>query len=207
MPHKFLAAAILLLIAGCGSLPSLRSERAAAVVAPNADVVQAAQLNSYINALQLLVQGSPTEQAEVFADARAGYEQAKQGPAALRYALLLAAPSHPSRDTTLAQRLLRETLARPELLSVTERALAIIELQRVDTELKLTTENERLVADAQRERERQRTVAPNTAVTRRLQAEEEENMRLRKALEEARAKLDAITQLFRSPPANEGRNP
>ena len=63
----------------------------------------------------------------------------------------------------------------------------------------------------QRERDRQRTAAPNANVARRLQTEMDENARLRKALDEAHAKLDAIANIERSisdrPPATEGRTP
>jgi hypothetical protein len=49
------------------------------------------------------------------------------------------------------------------------------------------------------------------ALTKRLKDEADENARLRKALDDARAKLDAITNIERSisdrPPANEGRPP
>lgn len=94
----------------------------------------------------------------------------------------------------------------------------MVELQRVDAELRIATENERLVGEAQRERDRQRAAPSLTALNRRLQAEQEENARLKKALDEARAKLDAIVniELERSaptrsnperPPSSEGRNP
>lgn len=209
LPRKSLYLA-LLLVTGCASLPELRSERPV-VTQPTSETIQAAQLASYITAMQTVVQGSPTEQAEVMAIARAGYDQARQGPAALRFALLLAAPSHPARDPAMAQRLLQEALARPELLTVIERALAVVELQRVDAELRASTENERLVAEAQRERERQRTAPVSPALTKRLKDEADENARLRKALDDARAKLDAITNIERNfsdrPPANEGRKP
>lgn len=199
------------LLAGCSSLPERGERPPAATPAPSAEAIQAAQLANHISALQLVVQGSPAEQAEVMAAARADYDQARQGPAALRYGLLLAAPSHPARDPEMGQRLLREVLARPELVSAIERALAIIELQRVDAELRVETENRRLVAEAQLEQERQRNVQSNAALTRRLQAVIEENASLRKAVEEARAKLDAIANIERSisdrPPATEGRKP
>jgi hypothetical protein len=206
-----------LALAGCGSMGSLKASKPVAVPAPTTESIQAAQLASYITGLQQLVQGGPAEQAEVVAAAHADYEQAHQGPAALRYGLVLAAPGHPARDLPQAQRVLRETLARPELLNTVERALAVVELQRVDAELRITAENERLVGDAQRERERQRTAPSVAAVARRLQAEQEENARLRKALDDARAKLDAIVniELERSapnrpnterPPPGEGRN-
>lgn len=207
-----------LVLAGCGSLGGLRSEKPAVAPAPSTESVQAAQLASYITGLQQLVQGSPAEQAEIVAAAHAAYDQAHQGPAALRYGLVLAAPSHPARDPVQAQRVLRETLARPELLNIVERALAVVELQRVDAELRIATENERLVGEAQRERDRQRAAPSLTALNRRLQAEQEENARLKKALDEARAKLDAIVniELERSaptrsnperPPSSEGRYP
>jgi len=207
-----------LALAGCGGIGALKSEKPVAAPAPSTESVQAAQLAGYVTGLQQLVQGSPAEQAEVVAAAHAGYEQAHQGPAALRYGLVLAAPGHPARDPAQAQRVLRETLARPELLNTAERALAVVELQRMDAELRIAAENDRLVAEAQRERERQRTAPSVAAVAKRLQAEQEENARLRKALDEARAKLDAIVniELERSapnrpnterPPPSEGRNP
>ncbi|MEO6079937.1 MAG: hypothetical protein ABIQ86_09190 [Steroidobacteraceae bacterium] len=199
------------LLAGCASLPVPRGQHAPSPAPPSAEIVQAAQLANHVLALQIVVQGSPTEQAEAMASARAGYEQAKQGPTALHYGLLLAAPVHPARDASLAQRLLREALAHPELLSVGERALAVVELARVDAELRLVFEIDRLVADLQRERERQSVAPSNTALNKRLQAEQEESARLRKALEEARAKLDAITTIERNfsdrPTAPEGRTP
>jgi hypothetical protein len=212
-PESVLGVALLALTLGaCSSLSGLRSEKPAATAVPAGEVVQAAQLTTYITSLQQLVQGSPAEQAEVLAAARAAYEQAHQGPAALRYALVLAAPAHPARDPAQAQKVLRETLARPELLSIPERALAVVELQRMDDELRLSAENERLVGEAQRERERQRN-APSTtaAIQKRLQSEIDENARLRKSLDEARAKLESIINIERGisdrPPATEGRTP
>jgi hypothetical protein len=197
-----------LALTGCGGLGGLKSEKTAAAPTPSAESIQAAQLASYVTGLQQLVQGSPTEQAEILAAAHAAYDQAHQGPAALRYGLVLAAPVHPARDPAQAQRVLRETLARPELLNIVERALATVELQRVDAELRQSVENERLVGDLQRERDKSRSAVNVAAVNRRLQLEQEETARLKKALEEARAKLDAIVniELERSAP-NQGRNP
>lgn len=211
MPRNLLLLSLALSLAGCAGLTDRDGNRPPPVVVPSTEAIQAAQVSAHLNALQMVVQGSPTEQAEAMAQARAGYDQARQGPAALRYGLLLAAPQHPARDPVLAQRLLREAMSRPELLGILERALATVELQRLDGELKLTAENERLVAEAQRERERQRNAPSAAALSRRLQAEAEENARLRKALDEARAKLDAIATIERSisdrPPATEGRTP
>lgn len=199
-----------LLLAGCATMSGTRPAPAPATTTP-VEVVQAELLAKYIRALQTVVKGTPTEQAEILDDARRGYEQERQGPATLRYALLLAAPEHPSRNPQLALRLLRESIARQDfLLSPVERALAIVEIARVEQELGLNAENERLVAEAQQERERQRNATTTAALTRQLRAESDENARLRKELDEARAKLEAIANIERGssrPPANEGRKP
>jgi uncharacterized protein YciW len=176
-------------------------------------MIQAGQLARYATDLQTMVQGNRTMQAELMNNARLAYDDAKAGPAALRYGLMLAAPEHPQRDAKQAHHVLQEALARPELLTAAERALGAVELARVDAESRLVTEIDRLVADLQQERERLRTASAsaNAASNRRLQAEVEESARLRKLLDEARAKLDAITRMERDlpdrPPAPEGRNP
>jgi len=198
-----------LLVAGCSTLPDTGPAPAAASTA-SAETVQAELLAAYVRTLQTVVQGSVTEQAEILDEARRGYEQARLGPATLRYALLLAAV-HPNRDPQGALRLLREALAYPELLSPVEKALAIVETARVEQELLTVTENARLVAEAQQERERQRGAPATAELTRRLRTETDENARLRKELDEAKAKLEAIANIDRSvparPPANEPRKP
>jgi hypothetical protein len=197
------------LLGACSTVPAKRTP--APATSANTDVIQAMQFSSYMTALQTVVQGSPAEQAEVVANARGGYEQAHQGPAALRYGLLVATPGHPDHDPQLAQRLLHEALARPELLSPVERALAIVEVSRVEQEISLTSENARLVSDAQQERERARSAPSVAALAKRLQDETAESARLRKELEDAKAKLDAIANIERSiperTPAKETRKP
>ena len=156
--------------------------------------------------LQKLVQAPPAEQAEITAAAKRDYEAAPTPSRQLRYASILANPGHPWTDLGRAQRLLRELMANPEMLLSGERALAFLELQQIDDHLTLEAENRRLQGDAVRaDRERLSTV------NRRLQLETDENARLRKELEEARAKLDAIANIERSlnerKPSNEGRQP
>jgi hypothetical protein len=163
-----------------------------------------AVLTEYVQLLQKLVQGAPAEQAEIAAAAQRDYETAPTPSRQLRFALVLATPGHPAADLPRAQRLLRELMANPEMLMSGERALAFLELQQIDDHLTLEAENRRLQSDAVRvDRERLGTV------NRRLQVEMDENSRLRKELEEARAKLDAIANIERSlnerKPSNEGR--
>ena len=98
-------------------MPVRAPETAPSPAVPSSDLVQAGHLANYAAALQALVQGNATAQAEVMARAREGYEQAKTGPASLLYGLLLAAPGHPLRDVKAAQRVLQEAMAHPELLT------------------------------------------------------------------------------------------
>jgi hypothetical protein len=165
-----------------------------------------AVLTDDLQLLQKLAQAAPAEQAEIIAAAQRDYETAPTPSRQLRFALVLANPGHPATDLPRAQRLLRELMANPEMLLSAERALAFLELQQIDDHLTLDAENRRLQGDAVRaDRERLSTV------NRRLQLETDENARLRKELEEARAKLDAIANIERSlnerKPNNEGRQP
>jgi hypothetical protein len=198
------------LLTACGTLTDAQKPRTQASPLA-AEVEAAALLARHIEALQQLVQGSPAEQAEIVSSLRVAYEQSHQAAATMRYAFALAAPGHPARDPARAQQLLREALATPERLAPVERGLALIELQRVDAELRLTEENQRLTADVQRERNRDRSPTVTAVAAKRLQAEIDENAKLRRALEEARAKLDAIANIERNitdrKTPTEGRRP
>ena len=206
-----LAAAVLLLgvaflaTAGCTTDFTSR-ERTGGPPAPVVDraAASAAVLAEYVQLLQKLVQGAPAEQAEIVASAQRDYETAPTPSRQLRFALVLGTPGHPAADLPRAQRLLRELMANPEMLMSGEKALAVVELQQIDDILTVEAENRRLQSDAVRaDRDKVSTV------NRRLQTELDENARLRKELEEARAKLDAIANIERSlnerKPSNEGR--
>ncbi len=74
-----------------------------------------------------------------------------------------------------------------------ERLLAVVELKEVEQRLILQAENVRMRDEAPRE-----SRDKLQAISRRLAAESDENARLRKALDEARAKLEAVTHIERS---------
>jgi hypothetical protein len=108
-------------------------------------------------------------------------------------ALALATSTHPASNAAEAQRLLSELLATGDALLPEEQVLALIHLKEVEQRLILDAEAERLqratnAATAQR----------NDRSAQQLQAALEENRQLRAALDEARAKLDAITNIERS---------
>ena len=188
------AAMVVLLLAGCEGLGGARADRAGPPVAPTPDrgQLQAQALAFYLELLHRFVKAGPAEQAELFANIRRDFETTATPSSQLRYALAVATPNHPSTDSALAQKLLRQLLSAPELLAPSEHAAAYLELQKIDRQLALSAENRRLQTDTDRgERERL------AALTRRLQTETDENARLRKSLDEAQAKLAAIANIER----------
>lgn len=182
------------LAAGCSLLHDLGSAPAAAASAPprpaSSDWNSIAPLLDLMSALP---QGDPARQAELFQSAKDAAAIAPTTSNRLRYALALGVPGHGGSDPVAAQRQLAELLARPETLLPSERLLAMVEEQEVEQRLVLQAENQRLRDEAPRESHDRLN-----ALNRRLAAESDENARLRKALEEARAKLEAVTHIERS---------
>ncbi|MGA2023660.1 MAG: hypothetical protein ABSH23_02750 [Steroidobacteraceae bacterium] len=204
MRHSAYALALALSLCGCANMEALHSppppQRSEATT-EDRDTVVAVLMASTFQSMQHLAQAGPAEQAEILAAARESYTRTPQGSAQLRYALMLATPGHPGRDPVLAQKLLRELAARPETLLPLERAVSLFELGQLNNELGLKADNERLQGEEQRaDRER---IGANQ---RRLQSELDENARLRKQLEDAQAKLDAIAKIERNLTQREAGN-
>jgi hypothetical protein len=191
-----LALALAIMFCGCTSItprpppPPQRND----TVEEDRDAAAAVLMGNTFQTMQQLAQAPAAEQAELLAAARSAYERSPQGGAQLRYALLLATPGHPGRDAPKAQTLLRQLVAQPETLLPLERAVALLELAQLDRELGLKADNDRMQTDAQRS-DRERVAA---AAQRRLQVEMDENAKLRKQLEDAQAKLDAIANIERN---------
>ena len=193
---RFVAAALIAaVLSGCSQtkswLGSVRgddpaaAEEQAALGAPAAD--------TYLRELSELSSNDPALQAEIFADSQAAAQLTPSPSTTLRYALVLATPGHPESDPQAAQSQLRELMARPELLTPTEIALATIYLKSSEELILLGAEARRLRASSDRA---QRT--EEAAVNQRLATVEAENRRLRRELEDAESKLDAITSIERS---------
>ena len=108
--------------------------------------------------------------------------------------LALATPGHSGADPVAAERQLSELLARPETLLPSERMLAMVELKQVEQQLVLLAEAKRLRNETVHDNHDDKLATAN----RRLAAEIDENARLRKSLDEARAKLEAVTHIERS---------
>jgi N-acetylmuramoyl-L-alanine amidase len=194
MRHERLVAAgaLAALMAGCslGNMLATPEHVDAEAAKPRVDM---GVLGSYLETMRKLGLSDPAVQAETFQAARDAAQITPTTANRLRYALALATPGHGGSDPAAAQKLLAQLLASPELLLPPEQALAEVELRQVELRIVLTEENRRLQQESARN-DRDRTMA----AARRLQTEMDENRRLRKQLEEAQAKLDAVTHIERS---------
>ncbi|HZF26766.1 MAG TPA: hypothetical protein VEZ88_10940 [Steroidobacteraceae bacterium] len=190
------------LLCGCSLIPGT-PERAPSTPTQAADP-SLGQMSTYLDMMERLSRATPAEQAEIVQSAKDAAELTPTTSNRLRYALTLATPGHGKTDENAARQMLTQLLATPETMLPAERALAWICLKNVDQRLILQAENQRLQASTTQQ-DRDRTAATN----RRLQAEIEENARLRKQLAEAQAKLDEITRIERAiierNPGNGGR--
>ena len=188
-------ACVLLVIAGLQGCKStgMGDSNPNAVPPPAPPAPDRISLTSSLELMRALPSGDPARQAELFESAKQAAALSPTTTNKLKYALALATPGHGASDPVAAQRQLSELLATPETLLPVERLLAMVELQEVDQRLVLQAENAQLRDEAPRE-----TRDKLLAINRRLAAESDENVRLRKALDEAQAKLEAVTHVERS---------
>lgn len=150
-------------------------------------------LEIYLQTMRDLIEGDPVLQTDVFRDTESAALFEPTTTNRLNYALALATPGHPSANPAEAQRRLAEVLATGDTLLPEERILAVVHLKEVE---------QRLILDAQAQRLQQAaataTSEQNSENAERLRAALEENRRLQVELDEAREKLDAITNIERS---------
>ena len=188
------AAVIAALLSGCSQTRGwLNSARGGDSDASGESVILGAPAaDEYLAELSELSSNDPALQAEIFADSQAAAQLTPNPSSTLRYALVLATPGHPESDPQQAQSILRELMTQAALMTSAEIALATIYLKSTE-ELLLSSEARRLRASTDRA---QRT--EEAAINQRLATVEAENRRLRRELEDAEGKLEAITSIERS---------
>ena len=187
----FVSAALAACTAFAPSEGRQEEEPVAAIARPTTEVAEG--IGIYLQTLRTLIEGDPVEQADVFRNVSAAADTSPTTTNRLMLALALATPTHPASDEAKAQKLLSELLAAGDTLLPEERTLALIHLKDVETRLILDAEAGRLQRAAAAA-----TAERNDRATQQLQAALEENRQLKLALDDARAKLDAITNIERS---------
>jgi hypothetical protein len=184
---------VTLLSCGCAAFGGGDANQKSPAVVQDRPQPDLASVTAALEMMRQLPEGDPARQAELFQSTKEAATLSPTTSNKLKYALALATPGHGGSDPVAAQRQLSELLANPETLLPVERLLAIVQLKEVDQRLVLQAENVQLRDDAPRE-----TRDKLLSINRRLAAESDENARLRKALDEAQAKLDAVTHIERS---------
>ena len=182
-------------LAGCTALDRAGDGRetptSTATDARPADVTDG--LGIYLQTLRSLIDGDPVVQADVFGGVAAAADASPTTTNRLMLALALATPTHPASDEAQAQALLSELLAAGDTLLPDERTLALIHLKDVEQRLILDAEANRLQRQAAAA-----TAQRNDRTSQQLAAALEENRLLKAALDDVRARLDAITNIERS---------
>jgi hypothetical protein len=176
---------------------------------PVVTTVSEDSLTIYLDTMTGLARAAdPARQADVFYEVEREYTRAPTTASTLRYAVALVTPGHPAANPAEGKKLFETLLATPERMAPAERALAEILLHETNARLKAEAENRRLLATLD---DRSRSQANSD---KRVQAQVEENSRLRRALAEAQQKLDAIKEIERSiiersptPPGNRDTPP
>ncbi len=156
-------------------------------------ILGAPDAGEYLKVLYELTSGDARKQSEIFEDARSA-SQLTPGPSSnLRFGLVLATPGHPQTNPGQAESVLSGVLAQSELLTSAEISLATIYLHNVER-LNLVS------SEALSLRESTSRAARNEAqaTSQRIAEVEAENRRLRRELEDAEQKLEAITSIERS---------
>ena len=153
--------------------------------------------------LSRLVAASPDQQLQIVGAAEQDFRTTPTPSKKLRLALILGTPEQAGSDLPRAQQMLQELAADPDSsLLPGEKSLIALQLKQIGDYLTLEAENRTLQADAAR-------ADQLASLKHRLDGAAGENAKLKKQLEEARAKLAAIANIEKSlnerKPGNEGR--
>jgi hypothetical protein len=193
--RKPVALLLCVAIGGCTSVgPTAGDEPEAPVVTADRPTENVADgIAVYLHTLRDLIEGDAVQQADVFRNVAAAADASPTTTNRLMLALAVATPAHASSNAAQAQVLLSELLAAGDALLLEERVLVLIHLKDVEQRLILDAEADRMQRAATAA-----TAQRNDRNSQQLAAALEENRQLQLALDEVRAKLDAITNIERS---------
>lgn len=156
-------------------------------------ILGAPEIDVYVRELGQMATNDPAAHAEIYADA-ASAAQLTPGPSTnLRLGMVLAIPGHAESNPQLAQSLLRDAITQELLLTPSELSLAHILLNNVERQIVVNSEARQMRASTSRA-----TQTQEQALGQRLARVEAENRQLRRDLEDAERKLEAITSIERS---------
>jgi hypothetical protein len=184
------ALAAALVLGGCADLMPTPTTAAPPTIDHKAASSQA--LADDFALLGQLMTAPPEQQMEITGTAEEDFQGTPSPSRKLRLALILGTPDQAASDLPRARQMLAELASDPQSsLLPGERSLVTLQLKQIGDYLTLEKENRTLAADAAR-------TAQIAALKRRLDGAAGENVKLKKQLEEARAKLAAIANIEKS---------
>lgn len=190
---------VVALLGGCAQTKEWMSSMRGSMSSSNdSTILGAPDAEYYLDDLYKLTSGDPAIQAEIFADAESGFQLTPGLQTNLRFALVLATAGHPGTNPERAQTILQELLTQTPLLTPAELSLATINLKSVEQQIALTSEARHVRASNS-----QAARTESASTNQRLASVEAENRRLRQELDDAEAKLEAISSIERSIRAQE----
>ncbi len=190
---------VVALLGGCAQTKDWMSSMRRSMSSSNdSTILGAPGAEYYLDDLYKLTTGDPATQAEIYADAESGFQLTPGLQTNLRFALVLATAGHPGTNPERAQTILQELLTQTPLLTPAELSLATINLKSVEQQIALTSEARHVRASNS-----QAARTESASTNQRLASVEAENRRLRQEVDDAEAKLEAISSIERSIRAQE----
>ncbi|MGH7936851.1 MAG: hypothetical protein ACREF8_07560, partial [Chthoniobacterales bacterium] len=171
-------------VAGCDATAPTHTPRA---TAPSA---QDPGIGLYLDTLNRLANGTTAQQADVFYEVERDYTSSPTTASSLRYGAALVTAGHPAANLAEGKKLLERLLANPERMTPAEKNLASFLVKDADARLQLQAEVRRLAATVDERTKGQANLG--SRLQSQVQAQAEEITRLRRQLDEAQQKLDAI---------------
>jgi len=188
---RALALLPLTLLTACAALQPQHTPTAPPAVVAAAPA--RANLAPYLATLASMAPGDAARQQAELASTLTAAQGSPSSANTLRYALALGCAGRPDSNPVEAKRLLAELLAGPNELSPEELDLAKAYLREFDARVALYAEIAR-----QREESEQKLKSSDSSAVRRADALASENARLKKQLNEAERKLEAVEEMERS---------
>jgi hypothetical protein len=181
-----------LLTGGCANLFPPKHAPPAAKPVIDRKAASSEALADDFAVLDKLIAAAPDEQVKITGGAEADFQTIPTPSRKLRLALILGTPGQAGADLPRAQQMLEELSSDGESsLLPGERSLVALQLLQIGDYLTLEQENRTLKADAARAEQ-------IAALKRRLDGAAGENAKLKRQLQEARAKLAAIANIEKS---------
>ncbi len=182
---------LLCCLAACGAVP-----QHSRLSSPTPSAPQESGIGMYLDTLNRLANGNPAQQADVFYEVERDYTSAPTTATSLRYGAALVTAGHPAENLIEGKKLLERLLANPELLTPAEKNLVAFLVKDADARLQMQAEVRRLAATVDEHTRGQANLSQR--LQSQVQAQSEEIARLRRQLDDAQQKLDAIKTMEKS---------